>query len=297
MTTVRPRRSTEAFERCERRLGALRVELRGGLIKDEEARFEGEGGSDGDALAFAAGEGGEPAGCEVGDAEHLLEGIDAAAHLGRRDGLLFEAKGNLVLDGLRDGLGLWLLEDHADVAGHLPGGRAGRVMAGDLEPTCETAAVELGDEAVEEPQEGRLAAGGRPRDELERTFGEGEVDAVQCRVNHAGVPECDVVEGGDHVRTTSASKGFSGWNTGEADGAKKRITAGHAQLMARSAPPIAKGGHSRPAKGLKSISMRPAASSAAPAGMRPRLKAMAMRSAVGSSARHGGGWPDGRGWR
>jgi hypothetical protein len=156
-----------AFECREDGLGAIGIELGGGLVEEEEAGFQGQGGGDGDALAFAAGEGREAAREEVGDAEGGREAFDAAAHLGRGDGVLFEAEGELVLDGLGDGLNLGLLEDHAGDAGHRAGGGTGRIETGDLCGAGEAAAVELRDEAVEDPEEAGLAPCRRPGDKLE----------------------------------------------------------------------------------------------------------------------------------
>src|SRR5690606_6399162 len=117
-----------------------------------QRRLQREDGRDGDALTFATGERREMAAEQVSDPEDAGEAVDTSAHLRPRHALLLHAEGDFVLDGVSDALGFGLLEHHARERGHLARGCARRVMAKDMNVTREDAAVELRDEAVEQPE-------------------------------------------------------------------------------------------------------------------------------------------------
>src|SRR5690606_29019449 len=90
-----------------------------------------------------------------------------------------------------------VLDDEADEVGQLPGRVGGGVPAGDQNPALEGAAREVGDEAVDGPQEGRLARSGPSHDEAQLALLDGQVDLGQRGGAGSLVGEGDVLEA-DH---------------------------------------------------------------------------------------------------
>ena len=107
-------------------VGALGVELAGGLVEHEDVRGRGQRAGDGGPLALAAGEGGGGAVAQVGDAEGVEHLLDPAAHGGGVHAEVLEREGDVVLDLVDDELGLGVLVDEADDVGQV----AGAVVAG-----------------------------------------------------------------------------------------------------------------------------------------------------------------------
>ena len=189
-------------------------------------------------------------------------GGDAASHLVPGDSALLHAEGQFVLHDVSDRLGLRLLEDHAGDGGHGARRCARGVAPGDDKLAAKTATVKLGHKAVEEPQEGRFAAGRGPRDEDEGAPFDVERDIGEGVRGRAGIAIGDVVEAGDHGASPAAGKA-PGWGeaaTGWAIAAagslagcrvdRKRRRVGHAQASATAAPAGENSGQPSPAKGL-----------------------------------------------
>src|SRR4029077_14255982 len=118
-------------------LGRLWVELRGRLIEHERIRMHGKSRGDGDALAFAAREGVDPAAPQRVDTDLVDHLLDALAHQGPWQSEILETKSELRLDVLEDELRLRMLKDEADVDPELTRGVLASVEAADDDPAPE----------------------------------------------------------------------------------------------------------------------------------------------------------------
>ena len=146
-------RSDRGLERGEQRPRPVRIELREGLVEDQQARTHGEDAGEREALAFAAGEGGDRPAAERRDPAHLERTVDTAQHLGAPDAEVLQAEGGVTLDAGIDRLELRVLEDEADVPGELAGGGAQHVPAQHPRAAADHPAVEVRDEPVADAQQ------------------------------------------------------------------------------------------------------------------------------------------------
>src|SRR5207248_3430685 len=120
---------------------AARVELRGGLVKDDRAGLHGEHRGQRYALALTAAERAEPAVSEVVRPGLVERIVDQAGHGRGGHARVLEPERDLSLDGVVDRLELWVLEDEAHMAGEHARRRADDVEAGGLGGPRDAAAV------------------------------------------------------------------------------------------------------------------------------------------------------------
>ena len=228
---------------------AVRVQLRGWLVEQEQARAEGDGGGDGHALAFPAGERGEAAFAQVGDGERAQGAVHAGAHLRAGHGALLEREGHLVLHAVGDGLRLRILEGHARDVGERARGRARRVQPAHGHAAREASARELRHEPVEEAQEGRFPPGGGTGHDHEASLADLDIDAAQGGAVARRVGVADALGGGD------GAHGGAGMETAvsrraRGRGAAARKGSGQRTAMAGVAASALNSGAGKPAKGL-----------------------------------------------
>ena len=163
------------------------VELRGRLVEHEDAGLEREDAGDRDALALAARQGLDGALAERLDAQALERLADPPVHLGAAQPQVLEPERHLALHGPVDPLLLGVLEDEPDRPGEGPRRRMEHVVAAHADRAGDAPAVEVRDEAVEEPQERGLATAGRPDDQREALL-EATRDVAQGRFGRSRVP-------------------------------------------------------------------------------------------------------------
>ena len=94
----------EAADGDEHLLGRLRIELRGRLVQHQHFGVQRQHGRDGDPLLLAAGKGADVAVTQMRDRQLVQHFLDTLAHQRRRQGLVFHAEGQFVLDPLGDKL-------------------------------------------------------------------------------------------------------------------------------------------------------------------------------------------------
>src|SRR6476659_1801914 len=130
-------------------LGGLGVELRGGLVEQQELRLEREGRREADPLQLAARKlGHEPAGEVLGT--HQAQSLEGAGlYLCWWSADVLQPEGDLVEHAGKDDLVLGVLEKRGDGSRQAGGPLATRVEAGDLDAAREAAAVEMRDEPGE----------------------------------------------------------------------------------------------------------------------------------------------------
>jgi hypothetical protein len=192
----------EAGHGGEHLLGRGGIERRGGLVENEHARMSGEHRTDRDALLLAAGQLVQGSRAELGQAEEVEGLLDALAHHLRRHGQLLHAVGQLLLDGVCDEPGQRILPDDPDDVGEL----ARRVLCGrpavDGDPAGQRSAGEVRNQAVDGPEQRRLARPGAPDDEAQLALVHVQGDVAQHRARGVGVGDRHAVEV-DHAATRS----------------------------------------------------------------------------------------------
>ena len=129
-------------------LGALRIELGGRLIEDEDVRLHRKHGADGHALELTAGQVERIPVAVLPDAEAAEHGLDAGADLLRREAEVLKTVADLVVDRVLRAAQLIerILEDEPDVAAELGHRRAARIHATDRDGAAVRALVKLWDE-------------------------------------------------------------------------------------------------------------------------------------------------------
>src|SRR5437879_5860708 len=118
--------------------------------------------------------------------------LDATSHLMPCDGEVLEAKRDFAIDDVVHGLQLGVLEHEADVSGELPGAGGDDVEASNRRASGYLATVEMGDEAVENAEQRRLAAPGWTGDHRQ-SFVDLEAHITEGRLGGARVPVGDAV--------------------------------------------------------------------------------------------------------
>jgi hypothetical protein len=157
----------EAAQEPDQLVPCHRVQLRRGLIQEDEAGPGDEGGSEGNALELATRKGVDGAVEQVRNGEGEGDLLDRTGAGGRGVAAHLQRQLDLSRDGGRDDLGLGVLSDVADHSRELSRAGSYRVDAGHLDPPPELAAVEMRDEAAGGAEEGRLAGGGAAGEEGE----------------------------------------------------------------------------------------------------------------------------------
>jgi hypothetical protein len=133
----------------EERFGAVRVELRGRLVEQQQRRAEGKRGGHADALQLARRKLVCPASGEVIGADRPESFERSASNPNRLDTDVLEPEGDLVLDDGEDDLVLRVLEDAGDGPGQVTRSRATRVATVHFDSADKLAAVEVRDEPGE----------------------------------------------------------------------------------------------------------------------------------------------------
>src|ERR1700682_3691487 len=132
--------------------------------------MHGQRRRDGDALAFAAREGIDPAAPQRVDTDLIDHFLDALSHQRPREPQVLETKGKLRLNVLEHELRFRMLKDEADVDPELSWRVLPRVEAAHDHPSTELAAGAVRDEAVQAAKQRGLSAtrGATQQDHLAR---------------------------------------------------------------------------------------------------------------------------------
>ncbi len=178
-------------------LGRARVERRGRLVQDQDARVHGEHRADRDALLLPAGEGAQRAVAQVGEAEQVEGLLHPAAHDVAGQSQRLHAVGEFVLHRVGDEVCQRVLPHGADQVGEFARPVLAGVPAADGDPAVQHPAGEVRHQAADRPQQGGLAGARRPHQQAEFTLGDGEVDPAQRGRGGLLVPDGDLLEG-DH---------------------------------------------------------------------------------------------------
>jgi hypothetical protein len=179
------------------------VEIGGGFVEHQQARAPSQHGGDTHALLLAAGEIEDRAVAEPLQPDGR-EGLHLPVEdLGGRAAEVLHAEADLVPHAGVDDLPLGVLEDHAD------GGREGgdprlrQAMAADGGSAGECPLERMGDGAVQQLQQGALAAAAGAEDEHELAFAHPQRDVAQNRqrLTLVGIGDAtDVDDGVGHRR-------------------------------------------------------------------------------------------------
>ena len=179
--------------------GAGRVQGRRGLVEHQDARSQRQDGRDGHLLLLAAGERGNLALTQVGDADGGQRLADALLDLVVRDAKVLEPEEHLVLDDGGHHLGVDVLQDAAHDARDVRQGDLAGVLAVDERGAIELAGEVVGDGAAHDGGKRGLAGARRADDAHEVALGYGERDVVKSRPGALAVRERDVPELDDWV--------------------------------------------------------------------------------------------------
>ena len=164
-------------------LGGNRVQLRGGLVQQQQAGPCRKRRSKRDALKLTAGQGPDGALEQIGDAECERRFLDRARERRAAHAAALERQLDLRAHAVHHGLRLRVLEHEGDRVGELPGPLVARVAPPHAHVTCKRPAEEVGRETAGGPQQRRLAAAraARKHDHLPLAEGEGHVVAAPAR--------------------------------------------------------------------------------------------------------------------
>ena len=184
-----------------------------------------------------------PAGAQVGEAEQVEGLLDPLAHDVRRHGQLLHAVGELLLDGVGDEARDRVLPDDPHDVGELARRVRRGVASVDDDPAGQRAAGEVRDQAVDRPEQRRLAGAGAPDDEAELALLDVQRDVAEHRRRRVGVGDGHVLEV-DHADTRSRSVRGRRWHGARAGGSARRRTGGGAANAAAPASRIARAGTS-----------------------------------------------------
>ena len=179
----------EPLDEVEERLRAAGVELRGGLVEQQQLRLERERRGEADPLQLAARELGDVPLGEVLRADRSERGVGARQDLLARRAEVLEPEGDLGLDARHHHLVLGVLEDGRHRPGQVGRVRAPGVVPADDDASRKAAAVEVRHQPGEGPHEGRLPRARAPEQEDDLARLQLEVDAVERRPRGARVRE------------------------------------------------------------------------------------------------------------
>ena len=142
-------RRAELAGEIEESFGALRIELRGRLVEQEQRGREGEDRGEAHPLELSGGQRLRPALGQPLAAYFGERVVHARPDLARRRADVLEAEGDLVRDRPEDDLVLGILEERRNLAGEVGGPEPPGVPAGDHDPALEAPAVEVRNEPRE----------------------------------------------------------------------------------------------------------------------------------------------------
>ena len=140
------------------------IEARRRLVHHEDPRPHRDRAGDRQALLLAARQGHRVPGLEPGQAHGAERVLDPSGHRRPRHAQVLEAERDLVGHRRLAELGLGIVEHHRDVAGHVADRRRRRIPPGHRDPPRPLAGQEVGHDAVERQEQGRLAGPVEPDD-------------------------------------------------------------------------------------------------------------------------------------
>ncbi len=193
----RPEVVHQALQHGEHLLGGGRVQGGGRFVQDQHLGVGGEHRADGDTLLLPAGERGDGAVAQVGEAEEVQGLLDTAPHDVRGQTQRLHAVREFVLDGVGDEVGERVLADGADHVGQLARLVGTGVPAGHGDAAAQGAAGEVRHEAADGVQHGGLADAGGADEQAQFAFGHGQVDALDGGFRGVPVGDRHLVEA-DH---------------------------------------------------------------------------------------------------
>ncbi len=227
----------EAHEGGEHVVGALRVELRRGLVEDEGLGPGGERARDHAALALAARERRGIAVAEVGDAERVEHLLDATAHRLLGEAEVLEHEREVSLHVVDDELRLRVLGDEPHDVGQLTRVVGAGRTAEDLDLTPEAPTARVRDEPVDRAQERALARARRADHDEQLAGRDLEIDVRRAR--RASSPGTRTTPPGTRSRSCSPSATggliITGASSGSRANAGRTCSAGHARGLANHA--------------------------------------------------------------
>ncbi len=147
----------EALEDGEYLLRCGRVEGRGRFVEDQDLGVRGEDRADRDALLLAAGERGDGAVAEVGEAEQVERLLDAAAHHVGGEAQRLHSVREFVLDRVRHEVRQRILAHRADHVREFARLVGSGVTARHRHTAAQGAAREVRDQPVHRAEHRRLA--------------------------------------------------------------------------------------------------------------------------------------------
>ena len=161
-------RDAEGAHELEERVRRLGIELRRGLVQQQQLRLERKRRCETDPLELAAGKVRHVAVDETIGADSSQGMVRSGQDLVRSSADALEAECDLARNPAQHDLLFGILEDARDGPRELRRSHRSRVATGDLDPSFVASAVEMGHEAGERAQQGRLARPGRTeeRDDL-----------------------------------------------------------------------------------------------------------------------------------
>lgn len=142
----------------------LDVQVAGGLVQDQNLRVHHAGGGDGDHLLLAPRQGEDVPVHKRGDAEEVSHLVYALTDGFRLDPGVLQGEGQLAADVGGEELGLGILEDRPHLLRKTVDGSGRGGFALDQALSLQLALVELGNQAVDNPGQGGLAATARSGD-------------------------------------------------------------------------------------------------------------------------------------
>ena len=186
----RAARASDAVEHGEQRDRRGLVQMRGRFVEEEQPGLEGERRGDRDALLLAPGERAERPAVRVAQPDVIERLAHPSRDLGAAEAEALGAERDLIGDPVGDESVERVLEQQGDARRRQVVRRGpGNVVAERHGRPRQIAAAPLGHDALEEPQEGALAAAARTAEEEHLAGPQIQVQVAQRRPVGARVPE------------------------------------------------------------------------------------------------------------
>lgn len=160
-------------------LDGLGVQVAGRLVQKADLRLHGVDGGKGDPLLLPAGEGEEAPAQKAPDTQLLRRPVHPGPEFRRRPGLALQAEGDLAVAVHVEKLRPGVLEDAAHLLRDPVHGQRRQVLPVQQHPARQLPGEELGDEAVDEPGEGGLAAAAAAAEQDALPVGDGEAHVME----------------------------------------------------------------------------------------------------------------------
>ena len=176
------------------------VQVGGGLVQQIDRRVHRIDRSKGDLLLFAAGQGKDAAAQQILDAQRLRRLRHAVGHLRLGYGLVLQAEGDLAVGVHVEELGAGVLEHAAHPLRDAVQGQAGHVLAVQQHPARQLTGEKLGDQAVDQPGQGGLAAAAAAAQQHALAVRDGQRHVPQAAVGAVGIGKRHMLQF-DHAAT------------------------------------------------------------------------------------------------